>query len=149
MVDTVTGEAGVAAQAGTPVLLRLEQISQAVPGVLALDRVDFDLRAGRGARPVRRERRRQIDADLDRRRRLPADRRAHPVPRRSRSTSTRSIRRAGLGISAVFQEFSLVPQLTVEENLFLGAETATAAVPRQARDAREGARRSSSAWAFR
>ena len=27
-----------------------------------------------------------------------------------------------LGISAVFQEFSLVPQLTVEENLFLGAE---------------------------
>ena len=27
-----------------------------------------------------------------------------------------------LGISAVFQEFSLVPQLTVEQNLFLGAE---------------------------
>jgi ribose transport system ATP-binding protein len=26
------------------------------------------------------------------------------------------------GISAVFQEFSLVPQLTVEQNLFLGAE---------------------------
>ena len=26
-----------------------------------------------------------------------------------------------LGISAVFQEFSLVPQLTVEENLFLGS----------------------------
>ena len=28
-----------------------------------------------------------------------------------------------LGVSAVFQEFSLVPQLTVEENLLLGAET--------------------------
>ena len=28
-----------------------------------------------------------------------------------------------LGISAVFQEFSLVPQLTVEENLFLGSNT--------------------------
>jgi ribose transport system ATP-binding protein len=28
-----------------------------------------------------------------------------------------------LGISAVFQEFSLVPQLTVEQNLFLGSET--------------------------
>lgn len=27
-----------------------------------------------------------------------------------------------LGISAVFQEFSLIPQMTVEENLFLGAE---------------------------
>ena len=27
-----------------------------------------------------------------------------------------------LGISAVFQDFSLVPQMTVEENLFLGAE---------------------------
>ena len=34
----------------------------------------------------------------------------------------RCIRPAQLGISAVFQEFSLVPQLTVEENLFLGAE---------------------------
>jgi ribose transport system ATP-binding protein len=30
-----------------------------------------------------------------------------------------------LGISAVFQEFSLVPQMTVEENLFLGAEATT------------------------
>ena len=28
-----------------------------------------------------------------------------------------------LGISTVFQEFSLVPQLTVEENLFLGSNT--------------------------
>ena len=27
-----------------------------------------------------------------------------------------------LGISAVFQEFSLAPDLTVEDNLFLGAE---------------------------
>ena len=32
-----------------------------------------------------------------------------------------------LGISAVFQEFSLVPQMTVEENLFLGAEATRAA----------------------
>ncbi len=30
--------------------------------------------------------------------------------------------RAALGISAVFQEFSLIPQLTVEENLSLGGE---------------------------
>lgn len=28
----------------------------------------------------------------------------------------------GLGISAVFQEFSLIPQMTVAENMFLGAE---------------------------
>ena len=36
------------------------------------------------------------------------------------------------GISAVFQEFSLVPQLTVQENLFLGAEHATRGVLRKA-----------------
>ena len=32
-----------------------------------------------------------------------------------------------LGISAVFQDFSLIPQMTVEENLFLGAEPAKGA----------------------
>ena len=39
-----------------------------------------------------------------------------------RSTSNSVHQARSLGISAVFQEFSLVPQMTVEENLFLGAE---------------------------
>ena len=50
---------------------------------------------------------------------------------RPRAASTSAARRSTLqavhqartlGISAVFQEFSLVPTLTIEENLFLGAE---------------------------
>ncbi len=36
-----------------------------------------------------------------------------------------------LGISAVFQEFSLIPQMTVEENLFLGAEITAAGLLRK------------------
>ena len=46
VTDIATGETGVSAQAETPVLFRLEEISKHFPGVLALDRVDFDLRAG-------------------------------------------------------------------------------------------------------
>ena len=42
------------------------------------------------------------------------------MARRSRFAGVREAR--ARGISAVFQEFSLVPQLTVAENLFLGAE---------------------------
>ena len=42
---------------------------------------------------------------------------------RGNSVETFSVHYArNLGINTVFQEFSLVPQLTVEENLFLGAE---------------------------
>ena len=53
-----------------------------------------------------------------------------------------------LGISAVFQEFSLVPQLTVEENLFLGAElTNHGLLDKRAMHRRRA--RSSSASAFR
>ncbi len=44
-----------------------------------------------------------------------------------------------LGISAVFQEFSLIPQMTVEENLFLGAEPRTG-VFLERRRSRESAR---------
>ncbi len=45
-----------------------------------------------------------------------------------------------IGISPVFQEFSLVPDLTVEQNLFLGRETDPRRLPRPAGDARQGAR---------
>ena len=42
---------------------------------------------------------------------------------RGESTRLGSVQQArALGIRAVFQEFSLVPQMTVEENIFLGAE---------------------------
>lgn len=44
-----------------------------------------------------------------------------------------------IGISAVFQEFSLVPQMTVEENIFLGAEETKHGFIRR-KDMRRGAR---------
>ncbi len=52
------------------------------------------------------------------------------------------------GISAVFQEFSLVPQLTVAENLFLGAEPTAARHPRPRRRDQARARRSSERLGF-
>ena len=45
---------------------------------------------------------------------------------RGRAARFSSVHEArALGISAVFQEFSLAPQMTVEENIFLGAEIAS------------------------
>ena len=40
-----------------------------------------------------------------------------------------------IGISPVFQEFSLVPELTVEENLFLGREISCRRLPQSRRHA--------------
>ena len=57
-------------------------------GVLALDDVSLELRAGRGARPGRRERRRQVDPDQGHHRRPPAGRAA-----RSRTAANRCLRR--------------------------------------------------------
>ena len=86
----------------------------------ALRDVDFEAQRRRDPRARRRERRRQVDAD------------AHPGGRRGRATTARmevdgqpyaprSPHDArSLGIRAVHQEFSLVPHLSVAENLLLG-----------------------------
>jgi ribose transport system ATP-binding protein len=121
VVDVVTGEAGVAASAGTPVLLRLEKISKHFPGVVALDGVDFDLRPGEvhvlfGENGAGKSTLISLVAGVYR----PT---AGRIEFRGQPIDLATVHQArGLGISAVFQEFSLVPQLTVEENLFLGAE---------------------------
>ena len=121
MVDVVTGEAGVAASAGTPVLLRLEKISKYFPGVVALDGVDFDLRPGEvhvlfGENGAGKSTLISLVAGVYR----PT---AGRIEFRGETIDLASVHQARQrGISAVFQEFSLVPQLTVEENLFLGAE---------------------------
>jgi ribose transport system ATP-binding protein len=110
------------ASAGDDVpLLRLEQISRQFPGVLALDRVDFELRAGEvhvlfGENGAGKSTLISIVAGALR----PSGGR---MLFRGEPLELASVHQArALGISAVFQEFSLVPQLTVEENLFLGAE---------------------------
>jgi ribose transport system ATP-binding protein len=105
-------------------LLRLEQITRRFPGVLALDRVDFDLRPGEvhvlfGENGAGKSTLISIVAGA-----LRAS--SGKVYFRGEPLDLPSVHQArSLGISAVFQEFSLVPQLTVEENLFLGAEATT------------------------
>jgi ribose transport system ATP-binding protein len=114
-------ETGVSAQAEAPVLLRLAEISKRFPGVLALDGVDLDLRAGEvhvlfGENGAGKSTLISLVAGVYR----PTRGR---VQFRGETIDLASVHQARQrGISAVFQEFSLVPQLTVEENLFLGAE---------------------------
>ena len=72
---------------------------------------------------------------------------ASPIAARRCAASRRTQARV-IGISPVFQEFSLVPELTVEENLFLGREITRGGVPRPARDATQGARSSSRELGF-
>jgi len=105
-------------------LLRLEEITRHFPGVLALDQVDFDLRPGEvhvlfGENGAGKSTLISIVAGALR----PSSGRMYF---RGEPLDLPSVHHArSRGISAVFQEFSLVPQLTVEENLFLGAEATT------------------------
>jgi len=106
---------------GDPPLLELKQITKRYPGVLALDQVDFDLRPGEvhvlfGENGAGKSTVISIVAGALRPDSGQIDFRGQPID----LTSVHHAR--ALGISAVFQEFSLVPQLTVEQNLFLGAE---------------------------
>lgn len=111
---------GGPAHAGTPILQTVG-IRKRYPGVLALDAVDFDLRPGEvhilfGENGAGKSTLISILAGVQR----PT---AGEVRYRGERVDLQSVHHArSLGISAVFQEFSLVPQMTVEENLFLGAE---------------------------
>jgi len=102
-------------------LLECRGIVKEYPGVLALDRVDFQLRPGEvhilfGENGAGKSTLISLLAGAQ-------EPTSGEILMRGASVKLRSVHRArALGISAVFQEFSLVPQLTVEENLFLGAE---------------------------
>jgi ribose transport system ATP-binding protein len=106
---------------GAAPLLQTHGISKQYPGVLALDHVDFDLRPGEvhilfGENGAGKSTLISILAGVQ----SPT---AGEVLFRGEMIEHESVHLAReLGISAVFQEFSLVPQMTVEENLFLGAE---------------------------
>ena len=109
------------ASAGPPALLELSGISKRFPGALALDGVDFDLRPGEvhalfGENGAGKSTLINIVAGI-----FPPD--SGEVRYRGERVSEFSPHRArAAGISPVFQEFSLVPDLTVEDNLFLGRE---------------------------
>ena len=118
MSDVVTSssESGT-----TPAILRLSGISKQFPGVKALSEVDFDLREGEvhvlfGENGAGKSTLINIIAGT-----FPPDEgsitfRGEPL----RLNSPHHARE--LGINAVFQEFSLVPTLSVQDNLYLGRE---------------------------
>ncbi|MDB5999947.1 MAG: sugar transporter ATP-binding protein, partial [Rhizobacter sp.] len=102
-------------------LLETVDLSKFYPGVKALDGVDFDLRAGEGhilfgENGAGKYTLISLLAGANTPTRGSISVNGQPVS----LSSVREARR--LGISAVFQEFSLVPTLTVAQNLFLGDE---------------------------
>ena len=105
-------------------LLETRGLEKSFPGVKALDRVDFDLRAGEvhvlfGENGAGKSTLISMLAGA-----LQPD--GGRILVRGEEMHLHSVHEArDLGISAVFQEFSLIPQLTVLENLFLGAEPKT------------------------
>jgi ribose transport system ATP-binding protein len=110
-----------AAARSNELLLELTGITKRFPGVVALDHVDFDLRHGEvhvlfGENGAGKSTLINIIAGT-----FPPDAGvfkyqgqeiSHLTPHRARV----------IGISPVFQEFSLVPEMTIEQNLFLGRE---------------------------
>src|SRR6266852_4119580 len=113
----------------TEPLLELSGISKRFTGVLALDRVDLDVRAGElhvlfGENGAGKSTLINVIAGTfppnEGTFRFGGEEIRHLTPQRARA----------IGISPVFQEFSLVPSLTVEENLFLGREISSKGVLR-------------------
>jgi len=120
--DLRGGEKSVAAHpVERSTLLEMTGISRRFPGVLALDGVDFELRHGEvhalfGENGAGKSTLINIIAGT-----FPPD--AGEMRYRGEPVTDLTPHRARLiGISPVFQEFSLVPDLTVEQNLFLGHE---------------------------
>jgi ribose transport system ATP-binding protein len=101
--------------------LQSKAVCKQFPGVQALDQVDFELRGGEvhvlfGENGAGKSTLIQILAGVHRPTTGTLFFRNNPI-------DLQGVHQARtLGISAVFQEFSLVPTLTIEENLFLGAE---------------------------
>ena len=105
-------------------LLELRAIRKQFPGVVALDNVEFILNPGEthvlfGENGAGKSTLISMIAGVYQ----PT---AGEIRFRGKRVDIDSVHHArALGISAVFQEFSLVGQLTVEQNLFLGAEQTT------------------------
>lgn len=102
-------------------ILRTEGLSKAFQGTLALNSVDFDLRRGEchvlfGENGAGKSTLIQVLAGVH----TPTEGSIFHNGRRIELHSVHHAR--SLGISAVFQEFSIAPALTVAENLFLGSE---------------------------
>jgi ribose transport system ATP-binding protein len=102
-------------------LLQLTGVSKRFPGVVALSHVDFELRRGEvhvlfGENGAGKSTLINIISGT-----YPPDEGVFVYQGETIGRLTPYVARV-LGISPVFQEFSLVPELTVEQNLFLGRE---------------------------
>ncbi|GIH25257.1 sugar ABC transporter ATP-binding protein [Acrocarpospora phusangensis] len=105
----------------TEPVLRVRGLTKKYPGVTALDRVDFELRRGEvhalfGENGAGKSTLISIISGAQ-----------HPdggtIEVGGRAVELSGVAAArGLGISAVFQEFSLMPTMTVAENLVMGSE---------------------------
>jgi ribose transport system ATP-binding protein len=119
-----------AARPSDEILLRMQGISKRFPGVQALDGVDFDLRRGEvhvlfGENGAGKSTLINVIAGT-----FPPD--AGTIEYKCRTIAHLTPHQArAMGISPVFQEFSLVPELTVEQNLFLGREIAATGLLRK------------------
>ena len=120
-------------------LLKLTGITKDYPGLRALDGVDFELRVGEchilfGENGAGKSTMISMIAGA----RHPT---AGEITYHGSPVSLHSVQQArNVGISAVFQEFSLVPQLSIGDNIFLGAEFSRGGLldkSRQRREARE------------
>lgn len=102
-------------------LLKMSNITKDFPGVRALDRVSFEVKPGEvqalvGENGAGKSTLIKILAGVEK-----AD--AGEIYLHDKKTELHSPRHAqNLGISVIYQEFNLVPQLSVSDNIFLGKE---------------------------
>ncbi|WP_017615081.1 sugar ABC transporter ATP-binding protein [Nocardiopsis salina] len=102
-------------------LLRIEGVRKAFPGVVALDDVDFDLRRGEvhvllGENGAGKSTLIKVLSGAHR----PDEGRVLVGGREVVIRDAQDA--AGLGIATIYQEFNLVPDVTVAENIFLGRQ---------------------------
>ena len=97
-------------------------VSKSFPGRAGAERRPLRADARRGPCADGRERRRQIDADEDPRRRLSQGFRAKSFTTARASISPVRAKRSTPGIGIIHQELQLMNHLTVAQNIFIGRE---------------------------
>ena len=118
--DIDASSAGAELRAGDDVL-SVRGLRKTFPGVVALDAVDFDVKAGEvhallGANGAGKSTLIKIVAGL-----YPPD--AGEITLLDRPVNFMSAADAmAAGVSVIYQDFALIPYLSVAENIFLGSE---------------------------
>ena len=127
-------------------LWELREITKRFPGVVANDRVSLRLYAGEIHGLDGRKRQRQVDPHQDAVGRLSARRAARILKRGEAVVLASPIAAREAGIATVFQEFSVVPTLSVAENIFLGRWPKRRVARRLGRHARQARAKSWRRW---